>query len=187
MPCFFSPTWGKIYGEKNIEHGNAIFSHTPFQRTYSEFTHLNYNTAFERDRDDDNIRNFQHVVTQTHEGNLLNLVNYHGYRDRDSKKGNALTQRHCARLADYIGALKGPVILMGDFNLAPDAPSLDPLYAILNNVGHARGVSTTRNFLARSQDAVDMIWVSQDIHVRDFTVLPDIVSDHAALMLRFDV
>ena len=183
---FFSPTMATQYGEKPIYYGNAILSRYPLANTFCEFTHRTFNPSYEADRDDYNVRNFQHAVVTLESGARVNLLNYHGYHDRDSKSGGPLTQRHCARIADYIRDLKGPVVLTGDFNLSPDAPSLDPLYAILNNVGQANGVMTTRNFLARSQDAVDMIWVSQDVQVRHFAVMPDIISDHAALVIEFD-
>lgn len=184
---FFSPTMSKPFGEKTVYYGNAILSRTALEYTYDEFTHLQRNDSYEPDRDDYNIRLFQHAITTLESGTELHLVNYHGYHDRASKMGGALTERHFRRIAEYIAGLKGPVIFTGDMNVAPDSPSLKPIHDLLVHVGNKYNVTTTRNLFGRSQIPVDMIFTSAEIHIDHFEVLPDIISDHAALKLEFSV
>jgi endonuclease/exonuclease/phosphatase family metal-dependent hydrolase len=184
---FFSPLWDHLFGKHRNYWGNAIISKLPFKSTYDEFTHLDYRKDFEFDDHDYNIRKFQHAVIDLSPGKHINLVNYHGYHISGTKTGNELTVQHCQRIADYIKALKGPVILSGDFNLAPDSASLKPLNNALINLCDKHAVETTRNSLAKSMTTVDYIWVSKDIKVNHFEVLPNMVSDHAALLLDFDI
>jgi endonuclease/exonuclease/phosphatase family metal-dependent hydrolase len=49
------------------------------------------------------------------------------------------------------------------------------------------GVTSTRTSLYTKTEErfADYIFVSKDIEVKDFKVLPDVVSDHAALLLEF--
>jgi endonuclease/exonuclease/phosphatase family metal-dependent hydrolase len=183
---FFSPTWENMFGNKRVLFGNAILSRFPLNDTFQEFTHGEYKTEFEADVDDYNIRLFQHAVVKINNKDV-HLINYHGMHDYAGKLGNGFTDRHCKRIADYMATLNGPKILTGDFNLAPNASSLKTLNDTYRNLCIEHDVQTTRNKFARSMTVVDYIWVSHDVTVNHFEVAPDFVSDHAALILEFDV
>ncbi|MDB5478034.1 MAG: hypothetical protein JWM96_529 [Alphaproteobacteria bacterium] len=186
---FFSPTHDYNFCGMKVYFGNAILSRFPFTKTYDEFTNSGYIKDFRPGGDPQyNNKLFQHGVASLPHGRSLNMLNYHGYNAKGTnKQGNELTEKHCQRLARYIDALEGPVILTGDFNLAPDSLSLKPLNEKLLNLCIENKVETTRNQFARNMTTVDYIWVSDDITVNRFEVLPDLVSDHAALLLEFDV
>lgn len=88
-----------------------------------------------------------------------------------------------------MNALEGPKILMGDFNLDPHTQS----YAIIKDAGfecmvERYGISDTRTPLYEKTYSrfADYALVTPDVRVRDFRVLPDVVSDHAALFLEIE-
>ena len=57
----------------------------------------------------------------------------------------------------------------------------------LRNLVAEFGVTSTRTSLyTRPEPFADYVFVSDGIHVRDFRVLTDEVSDHAPLLLEFD-
>ena len=80
-------------------------------------------------------------------------------------------------------------MLCGDFNLAPDTQSLRMLEAAgLRNLVAEFGVTSTRTSLYRRPERfADYVFVSPGVDVSAFRVLPDEVSDHAPLMLQFDL
>ena len=93
--------------------------------------------------------------------------------------------RQCGEIADYIKALEGPVVLTGDFNLAPESESLEQINTVLVNHAKERGVLTTRTSLTHKTEVCDYIFTGSDIGVIDFQVLDDIASDHKALVVEF--
>jgi endonuclease/exonuclease/phosphatase family metal-dependent hydrolase len=186
---FFSPQLDMNFAGMKVYYGSAIFSKHEFKSTYREFTNQDYIEDF-KPADDPQCNNklFQHAVVTLPSGRNINLINYHGYNAKGTEKqGNDLTEKHCQRIAEYITGLQGPKILTGDFNLAPESKSLVPVNILLKNLCVENKIETTRNQLANSMTVVDYIWVSDDITVNRFEVLPDLVSDHLALLLEFEI
>lgn len=81
------------------------------------------------------------------------------------------------------------VILCGDFNLKPDTESLKIIESSgLRNLVTEYGVTDTRTkFYDKDVRFADYILVSDGIEVKEFQVLPDVVSDHTPLYLEFDI
>jgi endonuclease/exonuclease/phosphatase family metal-dependent hydrolase len=135
---------------------------------------------------DYNIRNFVHAVFEIGES-TLNIITHHGHHDPFSKEGSDENTRQMQILADYIALLKGPVILTGDFNLHPKSSSLEPINKLLRNLAVEYNIESTRSELAKRQEVIDYIFVSDDLVVNDFYASEMIVSDHKALILEFDL
>jgi endonuclease/exonuclease/phosphatase (EEP) superfamily protein YafD len=91
------------------------------------------------------------------------------------------------QIADYITTLSGPVILAGDFNLAPHSESLEVINKQLRNLSVEFKLETTRTFLTSKVEVCDYIFVNGAVKVTKFLALEDIASDHKALVLEFDV
>ena len=74
---------------------------------------------------------------------------------------------------------------MGDFNLLPETQSIKKLESIgLRNLIKEYGVTSTRTaHYTKLEKYADYMFVSRDIEVADFKVLPDAVSDHSPLYL----
>lgn len=77
---------------------------------------------------------------------------------------------------------------MGDFNLLPESESLKKFEEFgLRNLIKEYGITSTRSSLYQKEEKyADYAFVSKDIEVQEFAVLPDEVSDHLPLSLRCD-
>lgn len=183
---FHSPVFSFNMMNKSAHFGNAILSHNPAEKTETIFTNLEYKADFSFESDDYNIRNLQHAVYE-HEGQKLHVLNHHGHHVRTHKNGNEETLRQMLQVADYLQTLEGAVILAGDFNLAPDSKSLEVINELLENQSVSHGLKTTRTPLTSKTEVCDYIFTNRFVRVLDFRMLDTLVSDHAALLLDFEL
>ena len=182
--CFFTPVFGYKVMNRRAKGGPAILSNLPFSETHETFTRLAYVEDFDLLGGDYNIRCLQHAVVE-HGGQKLNILNHHGHQIPEHKNGDEETMRQCKMIVEYLQKLSGPVVLCGDFNLAPDSESLEQINKVLVNQSKKSGVTTTRTPLTHKTEVCDYIFTSPDIEVESFHILDDIVSDHKALTLEF--
>lgn len=97
-------------------------------------------------------------------------------------------KRMIAKLVPVIDAVKGPLVLMGDFNVQPDNPVLAPLYERLTSVGEATGQKFVPTFDCFHPDiTIDYIFCSKHFTPVSFTVLPVIQSDHLPLRATLEL
>ena len=83
-------------------------------------------------------------------------------------------------LTELIDGADIPVILMGDFNVQPHAPVLQPIYDRLRSCADVTG-NTDYTFSSFAPDrTIDYIFVSEGIAVEEFAARTEIVSDHRA-------
>ena len=84
---------------------------------------------------------------------------------------------------------KIPTILAGDFNVPPELECMQMLTrAGFRNLVSEYGITDTRTpFYEKPDRYADYVLVSPGVIVHSFEVLPDVVSDHAALRLVFEV
>lgn len=183
---FFSPMFDFNLMQKQAGFGNAILSRYEFKKTETVFTRLQHKTNFDFDLDDYNIRNFQHAIIDTGEAQI-HVLNHHGHHVHQHKNGDQETMRQCGIIADYISKLDGPVILTGDFNLAPHSESLEQINHQLRNLSIEFDLKTTRTPLTSKTEVCDYIFVSDEIKVQSFEASDKLVSDHKALILEFEV
>ncbi|MES2213868.1 MAG: endonuclease/exonuclease/phosphatase family protein [Patescibacteria group bacterium] len=133
-------------------------------------------------------RNMQWLKFE-HEGRALTVLNVHGLWNG---KGKADVPEKIAQsriIKDFMNKLEGPKILCGDFNLNPDTKSIKMLEEKMRNLIKEYSVPSTRNSIyfskpGKTENFADYIFVSPDIIVKNFQVLPEEVSDHAALLLE---
>jgi endonuclease/exonuclease/phosphatase family metal-dependent hydrolase len=184
--AFSSPVFSFNLMNKVATFGNAILSRHPFIKTNTIFTNLSYKPDFDFDSDDYNIRNLQHAIVDV-DGQQLHILNHHGHHIRQHKDGDAETLRQMKQIADYVETLDGPIILTGDFNLAPRSESLEVINALLKNLSIEHKLKTTRTFLTKKKEVCDYIFVNDAVTVANFEALEDIASDHKALLLEFTV
>jgi endonuclease/exonuclease/phosphatase family metal-dependent hydrolase len=180
---FFSASFAFKMMRRNADWGNAILSKTPFLYQYAEFTRGQFEADFDILDGDYNMRNLQHVIVEK-EGKKVHVLNHHGHHLDQHKNGDEETLRQCKLIVDYIQKLEGSVILTGDFNLSPNSESLELLNAVLTNQCLTSSVTTTRTVLTYKTEVCDYIFTSPDLKVTRFEVLPDITSDHAALVVE---
>lgn len=117
--------------------------------------------------------------------------NYHGLWVNGPKTDTPERLTQGERVRAWLDGIAGPKVLCGDFNLLPENASLRTIDAGLRNLVIESGVKGTRTPLYRHYENpaepnfADYAIVSPDVDVREFKVLPDEVSDHAALYLEF--
>lgn len=119
---------------------------------------------------------------------FLLIANYHGLWTPGSKTDTPERIVQSVNVKDFLYNMD-PVatILCGDFNLLPETKSLQMLADGMRNLVIESGVQSTRTVLYRHHGDpaeppfADYMMVSPGLAVREFSVLPDIASDHAAL------
>lgn len=176
----FAPVFSFKYMNGTAGFGNCILSRVPILRSEVTFTHLEHKEDFIFGVDSSNVRNFIHVVLDHNDG--LNVLTHHGFHVPNHKDGTEETIEQMSQLSAYVAELDGPVVLTGDFNLAPHSKSLAKLNKQLVNLPIKHKLKTTRTPLTHKTEVCDYIFVSDDINVKSFRMYDEVVSDHAALV-----
>lgn len=132
-------------------------------------------------------RNIQYISLFCHE-KVVTVINFHGLWNGEGKKDSTDRLKQSENIVAFIQSLEGEVILMGDFNLSPETESLLMFEkAGLVNLIKEYGISSTRtSFYTKPEKFADYVFVSKGLHVKDFKVLPDEVSDHSPLSLEIN-
>jgi endonuclease/exonuclease/phosphatase family metal-dependent hydrolase len=139
----------------------------------------------------DHGRPLQYVIIETRSGPLF-VGNFHGAWRRGMGK-NDFDERllQSDKIASLIRRQMCPVVLGGDFNLDINTESIDRIEASgLRNLIREFNIHSTRTKLYDhyndNQLYADYTFVSQNITVKKFEVLEDVVSDHMPLYLELD-
>ncbi|MCE9643967.1 endonuclease/exonuclease/phosphatase family protein [Candidatus Parcubacteria bacterium] len=115
------------------------------------------------------------------------VANLHGLWNGMGKSDTEDRLEQGRRIRDFIGRCSDQVIVVGDFNLNPDTQSLAIAEEGMRNLVKEYGISSTRtSFYKKEGKFADYALVSPNIKVTDFRVLPEEVSDHAALYLEIE-
>ncbi len=183
---YYSPVHNFEVMHATVAWGNVILTNQPIGDTSTIFTNGEHTDDFSFETHSYNIRNFQHVTLDIGD-KKLHILNHHGYHISEHKNGNDETLKACQHIAAYISKLDGPVILAGDFNLAPDSESIKVFDGMLRNLSKEYHLKTTRTDLTNKQEVCDYIFVSEDITVNDFYASDIMASDHKALLLDFEI
>ena len=126
----------------------------------------------------------------------VNICNFYGiaYPVRDGKCDEKLDNPErtlqSKTLIDFFCSLRGPKVIGGDFNLMPDIESIRVSskneYVDLIKEWN---IQTTRNRLSwemypgHKQNYSDYVFVSSDVHTKNFAVPQNEVSDHLPMIL----
>jgi endonuclease/exonuclease/phosphatase family metal-dependent hydrolase len=117
------------------------------------------------------------------------VINVHGHWASHGKKDDSDRILQSQKLLELVNRFTCPKVLCGDFNLHPDTQSIALIEksGMRNLVSEFDVISTRTHLYAKPEKFADYVFVTPDIRVNDFKVLPDVVSDHAPLFLDFDV
>lgn len=98
------------------------------------------------------------------------------------------------RLAHYLKIVKKPFIFSGDLNLTADQPTIQNLGRLAINLTEKNNIHNTLNprlhqvkHLFPKGLAVDYIFTSDDIKVKNFKVLEEDISDHFGLTAELEI
>lgn len=128
-----------------------------------------------------------------HNGKRLLVINVHGFWNPAPKTDTPERIKQSEMIISFVKKYNLPVILVGDFNLEMNTKSVNMFQEFgFRNLVKDTGVKTTRSNLYdikwRNTDPfADYIFVSDNVIVKDFKVLPDEISDHLPLYLEFEV
>lgn len=116
------------------------------------------------------------------------IVNVHGHWHRDGKEDNPARIHQSEVILKTLEQHKGlPIVVVGDFNLRPDTESVRMLEQKMTNLIRTHNVKKTRTGLYTGKEPhADYVFLSLEVTEKDFAVLPDEVSDHAALFVEFE-
>ena len=184
----YTPLVEFAFMHHRASRGNLIASQHPMSHKNEIWTHGSYTEDFDyEDSGGYNVaRNIAHVVIPT-ESAPLHLLTMHGYHIKEHKNGNEETLKAIRMLLEYTDQLDGPIIITGDFNLAPSSESIQLLSTRFQNLSTEYSLQTTRNKLTEKTEVCDYIFVNEQVQVTSFSMPAAIVSDHNALVLEFEV
>lgn len=174
--AFFSPNWSfdMVGGECSL--GNLILSKIPIVETHSEFVHGEYKAHFMLGKDVGNNLNIQ--ITKLENG--LTVVNHHGFW-RPDPMGDADSVKAFEKVGNIVSQIDGPLVMCGNLNVIHDSPAMRPL-DFLHDLTHEHQIKNTLSGLKYNGEvACDHILTNNFVQANNFTVHPDLVSDHLAL------
>jgi len=123
------------------------------------------------------------------DGASMTVCNFHGlYNATINKLDNPDRLEQSRKIRAFLDTQQGPLILCGDFNLRPETESIKMLEGGMRNLIKEYGITSTRShYYSKDVRFADYILVTPDIKVQSCKVLPDVVSDHLAIMLEFSL
>lgn len=181
-----APVFSFNFMHRLANFSNCILSRLPIQKSEVIFTNNEFTDNFDFVLGRANMRNFAHAEIDIG-GVSSHFLTHHGYHIPDHKKGDENTLRQMKFLGEYIDSLNGPVILTGDFNLAPHSKSLEHINRRLRNLSMEYNLTTTRTHLTNKREVCDYIFINDKIKVNNFYASDFVASDHKALILDFQV
>ena len=136
----------------------------------------------------EHARNIQYVTMEV-DGKLFTVINFHGLWNGQGKTDTEDRLNQSRNIVSFLERLDHPFVLCGNFNLLPDTESVHLLeQAGLRNLIKEYGIISTRtSYYQKPGKYADYVFPSQGIQVKDFKVLPEEVSDHAALQLEIQL
>lgn len=178
---YFRPHLGRFYGLASFARKDL-----PLVEEGDVFVHKERGYYPERDLAN-HARNVQFATFDTSAGRRT-IVNFHGLWNGLGKGDSDERLVQTDRVICFLKTLDHPFVLVGDFNLRPDAESLLAFERFgLRNLIVEHGITNTRSsHYEKPERFADYAFVSDGVTVNDFKVLPDEVSDHLALFLDFD-
>ncbi len=178
---YFRPHYGDWYGL-------AIFIKKDFKVIDEGDMYVYKEKGWISDEDNGNhARTIQWITIETPKG-LRTVINFHGLWNGRGKGDSEDRILQSDNILTFIKRLSTPYVLSGDFNLRPDTESLKRFEDFgLRNLIKEYGVTTTRTSLyTKPEKFADYTFVSNDIKINDFKILPEEVSDHFAMFIEFE-
>ena len=186
--AYFCPVIENAYGiaiflKKGMEliaNGEVVLYENP-----------NYDSAASADASaasGDHARKMQWVHVKSGRKDFI-IMNVHGHRDLSGKDDTPNRIAQSQKIANFIISTgMTPKILVGDFNLNPETESILMLEKHVVNLITKHAIASTRTHLYDGDSKhSDYVFISPEILVEQFKVLPDVVSDHAPLFIQFDM
>lgn len=152
------------------------------------FVHKNFDSMVEKDWTTIG-KNIQYIKL-VYKDEKYTIFNFHGLWATSGKSDTEERLKQSEKIIGLVKKFEGKIIICGDFNLRPDTKSIKMLedeLGLRNLITEYKVTSTRTSLYTRSDEKfADYILVSKNVEVKDFKVMPEEVSDHAALYLEFN-
>ena len=116
------------------------------------------------------------------------ILNMHGYHTKTGKGDipeRLIQSQNIIKHAEKFINNDIPVIVCGDFNLRSDTESIAMFNTYFKNLINMYNVQNTRtSYYTRDEKFADYIFISNDLHEKEFKCIDEEVSDHAALYVE---
>ncbi len=170
-------------------YGIAIFLKKGIEVMNSGEVLLYENAQYDfNDQESDHDRKMQWMYIKNGTKDVM-VMNVHGHWDADGKNDtpNRIAQSKAINtFIESTGSI--PKLLVGDFDLNPDTESIKLIEKYFINMVKEKDIKTTRTELYTGESRhADYVFVSPEVFVNEFKVLPDVVSDHSPLVITFDL
>jgi len=129
-------------------------------------------------------RNIQYVTLLVN-NNPVTVINFHGLWNGKGKTDTEDRMKQSENIINFIKSIEGECILCGDFNLLPDTQSIKIFESNgLRNLINEHDIKSTRSSLYKKPGRyADYAFISNNLKLNSFQILPDEVSDHLAMFL----
>lgn len=184
-----------IAGDKNSFEANVIFYKPPLSVVNKQIVWLKKGSAipsFETRRFQDDPRTALDVTFEQ-EGIKFHVITTHlswGQTSKDDNNKLAVGKK----LYEYIRTVDAPYILTGDFNVNPTSQVVKWIDSLARNLTVENHITNTLNPRTHKAPhlfppglAVDYIYVSDGVAVKDFQLINEDISDHLGLVLVYEL
>ena len=129
-------------------------------------------------------RNIQYVTVEIKNG-LKTIINFHGLWNGKGKTDTEDRLLQSDNIIKFLKKLSNSFVLCGDFNLLPETESLKKFenFGLRNLIKENKITSTRTSLYKKEHRFADYAFVSRNIEVNSFKILPDEVSDHNPMFL----
>jgi exonuclease III len=133
----------------------------------------------------DHARHLQYITIDAADGPRT-IINLHAAWQANGKDDTPARLLQSNNIVEFTKTLNHPFILCGDFNLLPTTKSIQILESTgLRNLIREYGITSTRtSFCTKPIRFADYTFVSPELRISNFQILPDEVSDHSAMYLE---
>lgn len=184
--AFFAPAFSLDFEGVKLGFGNAIISRYPLLDQSTLFVNGTFTPGLDITQPIINVRNLQQAGLNV-DGKEFTVANHHGYWDKNPL-GNEKSVEAMQKVANSLKQASGPIVFSGDLNVSAESPAMRVFDNFLDDLIAKNDVPDTLSSLNRASNvACDHIMTSPEIKVNKFRVLDDLVSDHRALVLDFEV
>ncbi len=130
-------------------------------------------------------RNIQYVKI-IHNEKPITIINFHGLWNGQGKGDSEDRIAQSSKILKFIESCNSELILCGDFNLLPETESLQVFEKIgLRNLIAEYTITSTRtSYYEKPVKYASYAFITPQIEVVSFKILPEEVSDHAPLYLE---
>jgi endonuclease/exonuclease/phosphatase family metal-dependent hydrolase len=168
-------------------YGNSMFVKNIFaiKEEGEHFVYRQRGYVPPEDMHGNHARNMQFVTIEKDE-TPFTIFNIHGLWNGMGKTDTQDRLDQSNKIVAFTKKFQNEFVVCGDFNLRPDTESVKILEnAGLRNLVKEYNITSTRtSHYTKPEKFADYIFTTKGIDVIDFKVLPDEVSDHAALYLE---